>query len=108
MTLAPSLLLSMPQLIDPNFHKSVVLLCEHGALRGREAIRQSAADLSHQLPRARFDYKTRLVDGEVGYLLWSAESDGLRVPEGADSYVIRNGRIVMQSIYYRLEPATHP
>ena len=29
MTLAPSLLLSMPQLIDPNFHKSVVLLCEH-------------------------------------------------------------------------------
>jgi putative transcriptional regulator len=29
MTLAPSLLLSMPQLVDPNFHKSVVLLCEH-------------------------------------------------------------------------------
>jgi len=28
-TLAPSLLLSMPQLVDPNFHKSVVLLCEH-------------------------------------------------------------------------------
>src|ERR1043166_8062937 len=29
MTLAPSLLLSMPQLIDPNFARSVVLLCEH-------------------------------------------------------------------------------
>jgi putative transcriptional regulator len=29
MSLAPALLLSMPQLIDPNFHKSVVLLCEH-------------------------------------------------------------------------------
>jgi putative transcriptional regulator len=29
MSLAPCLLLSMPQLIDPNFHKSVVLLCEH-------------------------------------------------------------------------------
>ena len=28
-TLAPALLLSMPQLVDPNFHKSVVLLCEH-------------------------------------------------------------------------------
>jgi len=28
-SLAPALLLSMPQLIDPNFHKSVVLLCEH-------------------------------------------------------------------------------
>lgn len=26
---APSLLLSMPQLVDPNFHRTVVLLCEH-------------------------------------------------------------------------------
>lgn len=31
MSLAPSLLLSMPQLTDPNFAQSVVLLCEHAA-----------------------------------------------------------------------------
>ena len=31
MSLAPALLLSMPQLIDPNFARSVVLLCEHQA-----------------------------------------------------------------------------
>jgi putative transcriptional regulator len=30
MSLAPSLLLSMPQLVDPNFARSVVLLCEYG------------------------------------------------------------------------------
>ena len=30
-TLAPSLLLSMPQLDDPNFTRSVVLLCQHYA-----------------------------------------------------------------------------
>jgi putative transcriptional regulator len=29
MSLAPSLLLSMPQLLDPNFARSVILLCEH-------------------------------------------------------------------------------
>jgi putative transcriptional regulator len=29
MSLAPCLLLSMPQLIDPNFARTVVLLCEH-------------------------------------------------------------------------------
>lgn len=29
--LAPALLLSMPQLIDPNFRRTVVLLCEHSA-----------------------------------------------------------------------------
>ena len=31
MSLAPTLLLSMPQLVDPNFARSVVLLCEHAA-----------------------------------------------------------------------------
>jgi putative transcriptional regulator len=31
MTLAPSLLLSMPQLVDPNFSRSVIVLCEHAA-----------------------------------------------------------------------------
>jgi putative transcriptional regulator len=29
-SLAPSLLLSMPQLVDPNFARTVVLLCKHG------------------------------------------------------------------------------
>ncbi|MFM8409732.1 MAG: YqgE/AlgH family protein [Alphaproteobacteria bacterium] len=27
--IAPTLLLAMPQLLDPNFHRSVVLLCKH-------------------------------------------------------------------------------
>jgi putative transcriptional regulator len=30
-SIAPTLLLAMPQLRDPNFHRSVVLLCEHGS-----------------------------------------------------------------------------
>src|SRR5262245_17945862 len=28
-SLAPALLLSMPQLVDPNFNRTVVLLCKH-------------------------------------------------------------------------------
>ena len=28
-SLAPSLLLSMPQLVDPNFNRTVVLPCQH-------------------------------------------------------------------------------
>ena len=30
-SLAPSLLLSMPQMNDPNFERTVVLLCQHSA-----------------------------------------------------------------------------
>jgi putative transcriptional regulator len=31
MSLAPALLLAMPQLLDPNFARTVILLCEHAA-----------------------------------------------------------------------------
>jgi len=31
LSLAPSLLVSMPQMQDPNFERSVILLCEHNA-----------------------------------------------------------------------------
>lgn len=30
-SLAPALLVSMPQLTDPNFHRTVILLCKHNA-----------------------------------------------------------------------------
>jgi len=33
-TLAPALLLSMPQLVDPNFSRTVVLLCKHSEREG--------------------------------------------------------------------------
>ncbi len=87
-----------------NYAPDVVLLCECGGLHGLDAMRKSAADLREQLPNARFDYRLNEVEGEYGYLRWSAESDPCRVPDGADSYVIRDGQIVMQSIYYPLEP----
>ena len=33
-TLAPTLLLSMPQLTDPNFNRTVILLCTHSEDQG--------------------------------------------------------------------------
>ena len=57
MTLAPCLLLSMPQLTDPNFARSVVLLCEHapegafGLIVNRPSD-ISAADAVHMQPPA--------------------------------------------------------
>ena len=85
-----------------NYSPSLVLLCESGIFHGIESIRKSAQRLGLQLPNARFTYESVQVDGEYGFLKWSAASDRFEVPEGTDSYVIRDGRIVMQSIYYRL------
>ena len=72
-----------------------------GVFRGHEGVRQLKQRLDRDLPGARYRYQACVVDGEVAFLEWSAEAaDGGGVCDGADSFVIRQGRIVAQTIHY--------
>jgi hypothetical protein len=86
-----------------NYADDVVLICEFGVLHGRDAIRESAGRLGMQLPDARFEFTAKHVEGEYAFLIWKASSPKFQVEDGADSFVIRDGRIIMQAIYYRLQ-----
>jgi hypothetical protein len=83
-----------------NYAEEVALLTGRGLYRGHDGMRELNRRLMEELPNARFEYRTRLVDGEMGFLEWAAEADGARVEDGADSYLIRSGRIVAQTIHY--------
>jgi len=85
-----------------NYAPDVVLLCEHGPMTGWAAVRQSAEQLAKQLPEASFEYRAKHVEGEYALLFWRADSPKARAEHGVDSFVIRDGRIVMQSVYYAL------
>lgn len=86
-SLAPSLLVSMPQLLDPNFHQSVILLCEHGAggAFGLVLNRRSemlASEVVRLTPPVAGDSGLELwmggpVEPERGWLLMGAEPDGI-------------------------------
>jgi hypothetical protein len=89
--------------LQRNYSVDVVLLCEFGVLRGHNALRESADRLSLQVPGANFQYLSKQVADEYAFLKWRAESDVSRLEHGADSFVIRDGQIVMQSIYYELQ-----
>jgi hypothetical protein len=88
--------------LERNYAEDVILMCETGTLRGRDAVRDSARRLGLQLPEASFAFAAREVAGDYAFLVWSARSERFTVEHGADSFVIRDGRIVMQSIFYRL------
>ena len=85
-----------------NYSEDVLLLTVNSNARGHDAIRMSAARLRQQLPQARFNIATRQVNGPYALLIWSAKSARLDAVEGADSFVIENGKIVFQSIHYGL------
>lgn len=87
-----------------NYSPGVVLLTEQSIIQGHDAIRRSADRLHLQLPDARFEWTARRVSGDYAFLVWRARSDRYRVECGADSFVIQEGRIVMQTIHYRLLP----
>jgi hypothetical protein len=44
------------------------------------------------------------VEGEYAFLKCWADSDPARIEDGADSFVIPGGMIVMQSVSYRVVP----
>jgi hypothetical protein len=45
----------------------------------------------------------QLVEGEIAYIVWSAESERFKVAVATDTYLIRNGKIVTQTFTARME-----
>lgn len=86
-----------------NYADDLVVLTSNGVQRGHDRLRRQADKLRKELPNCTFCYGTQLVEGEFAFLEWSADADGAKVRDGADSYVIRNGQIVAQTIHYTIE-----
>jgi hypothetical protein len=91
-----------------NYHPDVRVFTAEGVHRGHDGLRYLADRLSRELPDATFEYTTVLVDGDVGFLEWTATSDTAVVRDGADSYVVRDGLIVAHTIHYTVEPRRPP
>lgn len=86
-----------------NYAEHVVILTGRGIFRGHDGMRDLNRILTADLPNATFEYRTQLAEGEVAFLEWTALADGARVHDGADSYLIRRGKIVAQTIHYTVE-----
>lgn len=88
-----------------NFSEDIVLLTGYGIFRGIEGVRAKVRLLEEHLPGGRWTYRTVMAEGEMGFLEWAAEAEnGARVEDGADSYLIRGGRIRAMTIHYTVLP----
>jgi hypothetical protein len=88
--------------ITANYARDVVLVDSEKVRHGHDGVRDAAAQLAAELPKAAFEYVTTRVAGEIGYLVWRAEAEGARVCHGTDTFVIRDGLIRAQTFYYRV------
>lgn len=83
-----------------NYAEDVVLLTIHGTFHGHQGVRKSASILREEAPEAVYDYKDLLIEGDVGFLEWTGSAKGSVITDGADSYLVRNGLIITQTIHY--------
>jgi SnoaL-like domain len=91
-----------------NYADDVVVLTSSGVWRGHDGLRDQARALSATAPAQSFEYGEVVVAGEIGYLEWRAHADDTVVHDGADSYLVRGGRIVAQTIHYAVRGDGEP
>jgi len=90
--------------IRRNVSEACVILTNRGVFRGHRGVRELAQMLAEELPQHRsFEYTYRAVEGRMAFLEWAYEDDTARVRDGADSYLIEDGKIVAQTIHYTVE-----
>jgi hypothetical protein len=86
-----------------NYDENVVCLSLTGVRRGLQGVRDQAAELAEALPDATFTYRELIVADEFGMEVWDGESADAVVREGTDSFVVRDGRIVAQTVHYHVD-----
>ena len=95
----------LEQDIRRNTSEDIVILINRGTFRGHEGVRQLAHMLGEELPEHRsFEYTYTAVEGRMAFLEWVYEDGNVKVRDGADSYLIEEGKIVAQTIHYTVEP----
>lgn len=87
-----------------NVAEDIVILINRGVFRGHEGVRHLAWMLAEELPEhSRFEYTHVAAEGRIALLEWKYEDAQARVRDGADSYLIEDGKIVAQTIHYTVE-----
>lgn len=82
-----------------DYAPGAVLFTPEATLRGHGPIRGLFVDMLKEFdqPGARFRLARREVDGDHAFILWTAETPDKVYELGTDTFVVRNGRIVVQS-----------
>ena len=82
-----------------DYATDAILFTPQGPLKGHPPIRQLFERLLEEFarPGARFDLRGKFVDGDYGYILWTAETAENVYELGTDTFYVRGNRIQVQS-----------
>ncbi|HUQ81827.1 MAG TPA: nuclear transport factor 2 family protein [Gemmatimonadaceae bacterium] len=89
-----------------DFTEQSVLMTPLGVLRGPAEIRSffEAVLAEFGAPGTKFTPHQMLVEGDCAFAAWDAETSANRYEAASDTFVIRDGRIAVQTFSARVTP----
>ena len=89
-----------------DYSSDAVLFTPAGLLRGPAAIKPLFQTLVSEFakPGSTFTMQYRSVEGDHGYILWTAETADNSYEFVTDTFVVRSGKIVVQSFAAKIKP----
>ena len=90
--------------IMADYDDASVLIMPDGPLRGTAEIRLGFEALLEDLPPgSTIEVSKQIVEGEIAYIVWSGESEKVKIPFATDTFVVRDGKIVAQTFTPQME-----
>ena len=91
--------------IMSDFSSDAALLLPDGALRG-DSIHEffKAAFSEFAKPGTTMEMKQSLVHGDCAFIVWTAETPDNHYETAADTFVVRDGKIVAQTFAAKITP----
>lgn len=90
--------------IKRNYAEDVMIVSNVGTFYGHDGVRHSASLLHLLLPTFNYKFDTLLIRGNIAFEEWEADAPTVHVHDGIDAFVIHNGKICIQTIWYESVP----
>ena len=90
--------------IMSDYDEAAVFIKPDGPLRGRAEIRSLFESLLADLPPgSALEVSEQIIEGEIAYIVWSGESEKLKIPFATDTFIVRDGKIIAQTLAAQME-----
>ena len=89
-----------------DYSSDAVLLVPSGRLQGQDEIKPLFEALVSEFakPGSSFAMQQRSIVGDYAYILWSAETQDNSYEFATDTFVVRNGKIAVQTFAAKIVP----
>ena len=94
---------NLPEILM-DYTENSILITPQVVARGKDVIGELFEQLLRDLPGMKLSARTRIIEGEIVFVEWTADSQLNSISDGVDTFVIRDGYIQAQTARFTLVP----